>query len=293
MSALTYSLGCPIWSKPEWVGNLFAQNAKPSDYLRQYASVFNTVEGNTTFYASPKPETVQKWRAETPDTFCFCFKFPQTLSHDLRLQHAEKETSAFLNLMSPLGERLGPFFLQLPASFGGSELGVLEKFLRILPAEFRYAVEVRHLDFFKNGEAEERLNALLVELRMGRVVFDTRGLHAVRAQAGDTITREAQRKKPKVPVRFLALSDLPFVRFVGDPVLDKNEALLAEWAEHVIAWQAEGKRPYVFMHAPNEIDAPELARRFHEIVRRLAPQVVALPKWPGESANRTAQLGLF
>lgn len=293
MSALPYYLGCPIWSKPEWVGTLFTPNAKPGDYLRQYASVFNTVEGNTTFYASPKSEIVQKWRAETPDTFCFCFKFPQTISHHLRLQHAEKEVRVFLNLMSPLGERLGPFFLQLSSSFAGGEFDVLENFLKALPAEFRYAVEVRHLDFFKNGDVEKRLNALLEELRMGRVVFDTRGLHAVRAQASDTITREAQRKKPKVPVRFLALSGLPFVRFVGDPVLDKNEALLAEWAERVIAWRAEGQRPYVFMHAPNDVDAPELARRFHEIVRRLAPQVVALPKWPGEGANRNAQLGLF
>ncbi len=293
MSELPYYLGCPIWSKAEWVGTLFLKNAKPSDYLRQYASVFNTVEGNTTFYALPKPETVLKWRAETPSSFRFCFKFPQTISHHLRLQLAEKEARAFLDLMAPLGERLGPFFLQLPSSFGGSEFATLEKFLRNLPAEFRYAIEVRDLAFFKSGETEKRLNALLEELRMGRAVFDTRGLHAVQAEPNDTITREAQRKKPKVPARFLALSGLPFVRFVGDPMLEKNETLLVAWAQRVLAWLAEGKQPYIFMHAPNDVDAPQLARYFHELVRTLAPEMSALPKWAGEKGAGNVQMGLF
>lgn len=273
MSELSYYLGCPIWSKAEWAGNLFAKNAKPGDYLRQYTAVFNTVEGNTTFR--------------------FCFKFPQTISHHLRLQHAEKEASAFLNLMSPLGERLGPFFVQLPSSFGAQEFATLEKFLKILPTEFRYTVEVRHMDFFKNGEAEKKLNALLEELQMGRVVFDTRGLHAVKAESKDAITREAQRKKPKVPARFLALSGLPFVRFVGDPVITKNEALLVEWAERVVAWLAEGMRPYIFMHAPNDVEAPQLARYFHNLLHKLAPEMSALPQWTGEKRASNMQMGLF
>ncbi len=293
MPELSYCLGCPIWSKPEWVGNLFAKNAKPGDYLRQYASVFNTVEGNTTFYALPKPATVQKWRAETPPEFRFCFKFPQTISHHLRLQHAENEARAFLDLMAPLGERLGPFFLQLPSSFGGSEFAALEAFLKMLPQEFHYAVEVRHLDFFKNGEVEQRFNALLTSLHMGRVVFDTRGLHAVKAPPKDAITREAQRKKPKVPVRFLALGDLPFVRFVGDPVIEKNEALLLEWAQHVVEWIAAGKRPYIFMHAPNDVDAPHLARYFHGLVRKLSAEVGDLPAWAGMKQQANVQMGLF
>jgi hypothetical protein len=51
MAELQYCLGCPMWSNQQWVGELFTSNAKPADFLRQYSSVFNTVEGNTTFYA--------------------------------------------------------------------------------------------------------------------------------------------------------------------------------------------------------------------------------------------------
>ncbi len=132
MAELQYYLGCPIWSKKQWVGELFAADAKPADFLRQYSSVFNTVEGNTTFYALPKPATVRKWRNETPPHFRFCFKFPKTISHQLRLQDAEQETLKFLNRLAPLGEKLGPFFLQLPPSFDFDELPALENFLKSL-----------------------------------------------------------------------------------------------------------------------------------------------------------------
>ncbi|NUO83269.1 DUF72 domain-containing protein [candidate division KSB1 bacterium] len=293
MPDLPYYLGCPIWSKKEWVGNFFSKNARPNDYLRQYASSFNTVEGNTTFYALPKATSVSKWGTDTPPEFRFCFKFPQTISHHLRLQHAEREVAACLNLLTPLAEKLGPFFLQLPASFGGDEFAALADFLKNLPSEFRYAVEVRHADFFRNGEIENDFNALLESLQMGRVVFDTRGLHAVQAPPNDAIMCEAQRKKPKMPVRSLALGNLPFVRFVGNPVIAKNEDLLTEWAQCVIQWLAEGKRPYIFMHAPNDIDAPNVARYFHDVLHKLAPEISALPTWPHAKDLANVQMGLF
>jgi len=53
MAIERYFLGCPIWSNKDWVGELFAPDAKQKDFLQQYASVFNTVEGNTTFYGLP------------------------------------------------------------------------------------------------------------------------------------------------------------------------------------------------------------------------------------------------
>lgn len=54
--------------------------------LEDYARYFNCVEGNTTLYALPKPEVVQRWRAMTHDEFRFCFKFPATISHQASLR---------------------------------------------------------------------------------------------------------------------------------------------------------------------------------------------------------------
>ncbi|HRW67817.1 MAG TPA: DUF72 domain-containing protein, partial [Candidatus Competibacter sp.] len=77
MTRARYHLGCPVWSNRDWVGELFALTAKPSDFLRQYSAVFDTVEGNSCFYGLPKPETVLRWRDEAAPGFRFCFKFPR------------------------------------------------------------------------------------------------------------------------------------------------------------------------------------------------------------------------
>ena len=70
-------LGLPQWSHPAWPGQLLGMNARPAEHLADYARVFNSVEGNTTFYASPTPETVQRWADAVPDHFRFSFKFPK------------------------------------------------------------------------------------------------------------------------------------------------------------------------------------------------------------------------
>ncbi len=215
MVELQYYLGCPVWSNKQWVGELFTPNAKPADFLRQYSSVYNTVEGNTTFYALPKPASVRRWREETPLHFKFCFKFPKTISHQLRLQDAGSETQTFLNRLAPLAERPGPFFLQLPPSFDFTELPALESFLKSLPREFNYAVEARHAGFFNAMVAEEKFNDLLQSLNVSRVIFDTRGLHAAEVPEDDFYTLDAKRRKPKAPVRFLATNQSPFINSIS------------------------------------------------------------------------------
>jgi len=294
MAELKYYLGCPQWSNKRWVGELFAPQAQPADFLKQYSSVFNTVESNTTFYALPKPTTVEKWREETPAGFRFCFKFPKVISHQLRLQNAQQETQAFLNLLAPLGERLGPFFLQLPPAFGVNALSALENFLKALPTEFTYAVEARHPDFFNAMIAEEKFNGLLQALNVARVVFDTRGLHAAEVPEDDFDTLDAKRRKPKVPVRFIATNQYPFVRFVGHPVIEKNDFHLSQWASAIVKWLEEGKKPHLFMHAPNDFYAPRLARYFHALVYKISKEAGQLPLWPNEKEKTPQkQLKLF
>jgi uncharacterized protein YecE (DUF72 family) len=289
MSISNYHLGCPIWANKDWVGELFRSKTTTRDFLRQYASVFNSVEGNATFYGLPSQDTVARWKEETPDGFRFCFKFPRTVSHDLKLVGAQEPTLEFLDRLGPLDDRLGPFFLQLPPSYGPNLLPGLEQFLRNLPTHFRYAVEVRHPEFF--GKGQTQLDNLLAELGVDRVVFDTRGLHG--AQTEDPAAQEAQRKKPNVPVNFLATASCPFIRFVGHPEVDENLPLLEEWAGVTAGWIAEGKTPYIFMHAPDDFYAPRLARHFHRLLSAKI-DVAQLPEFPGEEAESAQeQLSLF
>ena len=82
-----YFLGCPEWSRPEWKGGLLPARTRSKDFLAGYARVFNTVEGNTTFYALPRPDVVERWKESTPPSFRFCFKFPRSISHDRKLEN--------------------------------------------------------------------------------------------------------------------------------------------------------------------------------------------------------------
>lgn len=277
-----YFLGCPIWSFKGWVGNLFRADAKASDYLRQYASVFNTVEGNTTFYALPAVETVSRWANDTPEGFEFCFKFPRWITHEKRLRDAEPESVEFLARLAPLGSRLGPFLIQLPPSFGPNDLSTLTSYLQRLPPIYRYAVEVRHRAFFAQGKEEQALNALLAGHGVDRAIFDTRALRT--AGAADPAVRAAQQRKPDLPVRILATGPRPMYRFVAHPSVEANQTWLAELSGVVAAWIDEGRRPYVFMHSPYDVFAPQLGRAFHRLLEQRL-DVGTMPIWPGEQAG--------
>src|SRR5882724_12980304 len=150
-----YYLACPGWGVKTWVGRLFPGGTRPTEFLERYARVFNTVEGNTTFYALPPAETVARCRDQVPDEFRFCFKFPRTITHDKLLVDCADEVATFLERVAPLGHKLGTLFLQLPPQFDGTRLARLDSFLARLPAGGRYAVEFRHEAFFR-GEPEER-----------------------------------------------------------------------------------------------------------------------------------------
>lgn len=223
---------------------------------------------------------MQKWCAEAPADFRFCFKFPQAISHEKRLVGAEAETRQFFERVAPLGERLGPFFLQVNQSFGPRELPALEAYMRSLPREFQYAAEVRHRDFFDEAAGERTVNELLGTLGVERVSFDTHGLFA--SAAKDQATLAARQRKPRTPVRFTALGRQPFLRFVGDPVVERNRELLAVWADRVARWIGEGRTPWFFAHHPDDLHAPAIGRIFQQLLHERCPQVPPPPVWPVE-----------
>ena len=280
-------LGLPQWSHPAWPGQLLGVGAKPAEHLAHYARVFNTVEGNTTFYASPTPETVRRWADAVPPQFRFSFKFPKEISHQSDLVSAGKQVAAFIALLAPLHGQLGLLKLQLPARFGPAGLPRLAAFFEGLPPDFTYALEVRHPDFFAKGEAERALNRLLMDKGINRIMLDSRPLFSVPASlaAKNAALVDAQGKKPRLPVHLLATANSPVVRLIGLPHPEDNHPFLPSWLPHWKQWLAEGKDLYLFIHTADNARAPELARQ----VSRLLGQEMA--PWPGE--NDRARQGLL
>ena len=274
-------LGCPIWGLKGWVGNFFPPGAKQRDFLKLYSRRLNTVEGNTTFYATPGVETIERWRNETPPGFKFCLKFPKVITHQRRLRHAEAETNEFLDRLHRLGDRGGPAFLQLPPNYGSRNLQSLISYLDSLPRDFRYAVEVRHPDFF-DGPAEAVLDEVLRARGAARVLFDVRGLRS--AEPKDEATVISQERKPNVPVRFTRTAPFAFVRFIAHPKVDANAELLTDWAGRVADWLAAGDDVFFFLHSPTDVLSPLLARDLHDRVAARHP-LPPLPPWSAGSST--------
>ncbi|WDH24018.1 DUF72 domain-containing protein [Pseudomonas chlororaphis] len=284
---LPYYLGCPSWSENAWREYLYPESARPTDFLGLYCQVFNAVEGNTTFYARPAEATVQRWAQTMPEHFRFTAKFPGDISHggDLREQLGAAES--FLQLLSPLGERVSPLWLQLPASFTPQRLAELAGFIDGL--ERPLAVEVRHRDFFAKGDAERMLNRLLLDRGVERICLDPRALFSCTSSEPSVL--HAQSKKPKVPPRPAAFTQFPQVRFIGHPELEANDPFLVPWIDKVAGWVEEGRTPYIFLHTADNRLAAELARRFHARLMERLPGLPALPELYREPAAE--QLGLL
>lgn len=280
-----YYLGCPAWGMSSWSGRLFPRGTKQPQFLSLYSRVFNTVEGNTTFYALPKSESVERWRDDVPDDFRFCFKFPKTISHEAVLEDVGALVDGFLHRLAPLGDKLGTLMLQLPPRFGPKQLDRLGGFLRALPTAHRYAVELRHPAFFNGGQEQRDAAALLEELGVDTVTMDTRGLHA----STNPAVAEVQEKKPKLPIDVKPTGPQPIVRFVPHDEFDAGKPFLEPWLVAFPKWIAAGKKPYFFMHAPDDTFAPENAYAFHALLRgRLGDgaDIGELPEWTGRRGPR-------
>ena len=265
-----------MWSYAAWQGRYLPQPLASRESLHAYATWCNAVEGNTTFYATPALDTVRSWAAQTEPDFRLVLKLPKAITHERRLADVADPLRSFLAAIEPLGPRAHALWIQLPPSFSPADLGALSGFLRRLPREYRYAVEVRHRAFFADPRWEQQLESVLGAVGAEWVPFDTTVLFG--SPPVSDIEREAWRNKPRVPRRTRALTSHPIVRYIGRDDPARTAAGWQDWADVVAGWLREGRSPTVFIHTPDNVEALELARRFHDDVRTRMPEIEPLPE---------------
>ena len=158
-------IGTAGWSVPRKVAEDFAETGSG---LARYASVFNAVEINSTFYRRHRPQTFERWRDSVPEGFRFAVKIPQAITHEARMRNVGAAFEAFLGDIGGLGVKLGPLLCQLPPSLPFTAPGVAEG-LRTLRAAFygMLVIEPRHPTW-----AGEEASALLKDLSIPRVLAD-------------------------------------------------------------------------------------------------------------------------
>jgi uncharacterized protein YecE (DUF72 family) len=268
-------VGCAMWAHKAWAGRVSPRAAGAHERLRSYAGWCTAVEGNTTFYAVPARATVQSWAGQTDPDFRFVVKLPRTITHERRFAGIDTELREFLNAMEPLGPRMHAIWIQLPSTFAPADVPALDALLLRLPRDHQYAVEVRHPQFFRDPAEAGRLEQTCSGTGTEWVSFDTTAFFAA-APTSDA-EREAWERKPRLPRRSTALTSRPIVRYLGRDSDAETIAGWQHWVDVVAEWLREGRSPTFFLHTPDNVDAPSLARRFHDQVRSLVPELEPLP----------------
>ncbi|MEA5465437.1 DUF72 domain-containing protein [Leptothoe sp. PORK10 BA2] len=271
-----FRIGCAVWAYKEWLGDFYPAGSRPTNFLQLYGERMTCVEGNATFYSIPTPDTVQRWADQTPETFRFCPKLPRPVTHDGPLMPQLPKALDFLSLMQGLGPRLGPIFAQLPPRYSPASFTDLTQFVTNWPHKSHpLAVEVRHLDWFRSPQAN-RLDALLTQFGVGRVLLDSRPIFTWSNPADDPQLK-SERKKPQVPLLAGATADFVLVRYISHPELDRNRDFLAGWVQRVGEWLTQGLSVYFFVHCPIEAKSPAIAHYFQTQLEQAGVDVPPLP----------------
>lgn len=275
-------IGTSSWLFDAWRGVFYPDKLPKSQYLAYYASQFDTVEVNTSFYAIPTPATLLSWVESAPPGFTYTLKFPRTITHDRRLVDCEDVTRTFLDSLRALGAACGPAFLQFPPDFTrrthGRELATFLDWLADEAHDLRLAVEVRAADLMTPAFA-----TFLAERNFALVLVD-------RVQTPDRFDVWWER------VETGAGPDFAFIRWIGDdrngPQGDRElqilrDVELAQWAARILRLAAQGKTVFGYMHNPYEGHSPASVHRLKAL---LAPHI-ELPAWPLTAS--TGQLSLL
>jgi uncharacterized protein YecE (DUF72 family) len=142
-------IGCSGWQYRDWRDGAFYPPKLPQRrWLEHYATQFDTVEVNSTFYRLAKPDAVARWLADTPRDFTFVVKASRFMTHVKRLQDLEQPIERYYAALEPLVEshKLGPVLWQLPANFKRDEDRLADALERFPPG--RHCFEFRDESWF-------------------------------------------------------------------------------------------------------------------------------------------------
>jgi uncharacterized protein YecE (DUF72 family) len=265
MSDPSIRVGTSAFTAAGWPGTFYPEGLPERDYLTYYATRFDTVEVDSTFYRAPALSTVKGWYAKTPPGFVFAAKIPQTITHEKVLQDCDAEIGEFLKVMDSLGEKLGPLLFQFGYFNKKAFIGVndflarLNPFLKGLPKGYKFAVEIRN----KNWLVPQFVEAF-------------RSNHVALTLIDQSwMPRPSQFFEKLDPIT----ADFTYVRWLGDrkgieeqtKVWDKlivdRRRELSEWAE--ILGKVHKRKIQIFAYANNHYAGygPGTVEMFRELIR--------------------------
>ncbi len=253
-------VGCAKWNKADLKG-FYPKGTK--DELTYYATQFNSIELNATFYGMPDREQVITWREKTPAGFKFFPKLTNTISHFKRLINVQEPVALFCDAVSNFEDHLGMAFLQLHDNFKPKDFDRLEKVIEEFPKVIPLGVEVRNEEWFSNEQVAQKLHQLLKKNQITNIIVDTAG------------RRDMLHMDLTTPVAF--------IRYVGANH-ESDYSRLDEWVERIVKWKAEGlQKLYFFVHQNIEKESPLLSAYFIEKLNKATGLSLKTPNRPSTS----------
>jgi uncharacterized protein YecE (DUF72 family) len=233
-------IGCAKWGRKEWIGKIYPKGTKDAVFLEHYVKHYNSIELNATHYQVYGPAAISKWadKAKGID-FKFCPKVPQIISHYSGFNNTDSITTSFLEGILAFKEHLGPIFLQVSEKYSPNQRDKLYNYLRSLPIDLQFFLEVRHPAWFADKIIHKEFFDTLRSLNIGAVITDTAG------------RRDCAHMELTVPKTF--------IRYVGNSLHPTDYTRTDEWIKRIKYWLDNGLQElYYFMHMHNEATSPEL-----------------------------------
>lgn len=207
----------------------------PSGYqdksrLHYYASLFNTVELNGTFYKVPMASTFHKWALDVPEDFRFTIKLWREITHVKNLATDLDNIARFLAAAGQLGNKKSCLLIQFPGKITLDYYNQVEKILLATREqdplnEWRIAVEFRNAGWYVSETHE-----LLDEVSASLV------LHDIPKGKNSEINRNA---------------GFVYCRYhgpTGNYRGSYSDQFLHDQAVKIKAWQKEGKDVYAYFN---------------------------------------------
>jgi uncharacterized protein YecE (DUF72 family) len=233
---MSIHIGTSGWRYKEWGKKFYPKGIKQEEFLPFYASNFNTVEINATFYHLPNVATFRHWKEATPPDFVFAVKMSRFITHILRLELAKKPVTNFLKNAAELGDKMGPVLIQLPPSFK-LNIPKLQKFFEVLQLaqkattqkNIRFALEVRHTSWYA-PEKQKELMELLKKYRIALVFGHS--------------------SKYPYPENEPVSADFIYLRFHGPKEFAGSlyGTKLKEWVPKIKKWSRDGIDVYAYFN---------------------------------------------
>ncbi|PSL22689.1 DUF72 domain-containing protein [Dyadobacter jiangsuensis] len=260
-------IGCAKWNKTDLKG-FYPKGTK--DELAYYATQFNSIELNATFYNNFPVETIESWYGKTPAGFKFFPKLHQGISHWKRLKDAKEPTDIYLDGIAHLQDKLGMLFLQMPDNFGPKNWEILKAYLEEWPSGFPLALELRHKGWYDDSFHADDLYSVLEKKNITHIVTDSAG------------RRDLLHMRLTTPTAF--------IRYNGANV-DSDYTRLDDWFERLKLWIEEGiQNIYFFVHQNHEEASPLLSSY---LIQKLNKELGMELQVPYDPRVASGQVSLF